>query len=461
LTNIGINNFSELEGLTFNVNIVNTEPITITGFNFQNYSTETKQDTQIEELVKVVDKRGDIEANIYLSQSSTITADTVPPVGRNDRDPLGWGYNNTNPGNSMNLYYFNGADETKTLNQVVGQYTVITNLSTKLNNSLIFGIYTKSNSSFFTTRITHSPAGGVNLTAGGKFLCYWGEVPGDLYPTLPRLNFTDITTTGPAVPTEEILSVSLNTDSGTPAGDILIFIESLGVVFNNSGVNQSRVLNLLSDDTFYTLTSSTTEFTQLINNYLANLTKTNGGLDVYIKNDTPISVSVSNTTPISVSFDSGITVSNISETPLITGFALESAGNLEAIKTNTDKNTYTDDNLNVNIASGSFTFPSGITVLNFPTSINSKTQDGSGANNITSTDLLNDKRGLDTASNLFCYTSSLTRTAIICDDNGRMNVRATNYDYLGNGISSTTTSISGTASNSLDTASSLYVSTET
>jgi hypothetical protein len=37
----------------------------------------------------------------------------------------------------MNLYYFNGVNETKTLGQVKGQYAVVTNLSTKLNNTLI------------------------------------------------------------------------------------------------------------------------------------------------------------------------------------------------------------------------------------------------------------------------------------------------------------------------------------
>jgi hypothetical protein len=340
---VAVSNFPNIQQVAGGIT-VNNFPI--------NYSTETKQDTQIEELEKVVNKKGDIEANIFYNQGASVWADSVPTPGIYELDPNGWAYENTSAGNSMNLYYFNGANETKTLNQVVGQYAVVSNLSTKLNNSLIFGIYTKG-SPFFTTRITHSPIVGVNLTAGGKFLIYWGEVPTDIYPTLPRLNFTDIITTGPAVPTEEVLSVSLNTNSSEPAGDVLIFVESLGVVFNNGSVNQSRVLNLLSNRTFYTLSNSTTEFTQNINTYLSQLNKTDGALDTYIKNDTPISVS----------FDSGITVNNF---PAVQQVAFDSGitvNNFPAIQ-----QVAFDSGITVNNfpTVQPVSFDSGITVLNFP-----------------------------------------------------------------------------------------------
>jgi hypothetical protein len=147
----------------------------------------------------------------------------------------------------MNLYYFNGVNEIKTLSQIKGQYAVVTNLSTKINNSLIFGIFTKSGSSFFTTRITHSPTNQVNMMAGGRYLLFWGDVDEYIYPNLPRLNFTDVITTGPANPTEEILSVTLNSDSAAPAGDVKISIETLGVVFDL----EAREYNLLGSPTEY------------------------------------------------------------------------------------------------------------------------------------------------------------------------------------------------------------------
>jgi hypothetical protein len=48
-----------------------------------------------------------------------------------------------------------------------------------------------------------------------------------------------------------------------------------------------------------------------------------------------------------------VTVDNIADTPLITGFSLETGGNLDAIKANTDKNLYdVDGNLKVNVVVG-------------------------------------------------------------------------------------------------------------
>ena len=413
----------------------------------------------------------------------------------------------------MNLFYFNGNNgETKTLSQVVGQYCVITNLSTEVNNKLIFAVYTKG-SPFFTTRITHSPPSNVDMIAGGKYLLYWGDIPSDIYPNLPRLNFTDITTTGPAVGTEEILSVSLNSDSGATASSIIILIESLGVVFSDGSVNQSRVYNLITDNTEYELLNNIQQTVQGINQKIGT---TDGGINSYIINF-----------PASQTINGEVSVSNQN-----TNYALEADGNLEEIRNKTDNFnfndnngvlelnvfdiqnnakldsietytsklddlTYTDNNLNVNIASGTLTVDSvkiqasngdnltatgsslntnitntSIDVHNkvFHNSswinlvgasnghliVNSSTQDGDGTD-ITSTDLLNSKRGLDTASSLFGYSGS-ARTALTCDIGGKLLITSYTSDDLGNGITSSATS---TSVRSLDTASSLYVSNGT
>jgi hypothetical protein len=372
LTNIEINNFLELQGLTFNVNIVNTEPITITGFNFQNYSTETKQDTQIEELLKVVDKKGDIEANIYYDSGAPVYADSTPTPQQLPQNASGWIYVNQNTGNAMNLFYFNGNNETKTLNQVVGQYAVVSNFSTKLLNKLIFAVYTKG-SPFFTSRITHSQPSNVNLTAGGQFLCYWGSVDENICPNLPRLNFSDITTTGPAIPTEEILSVSLNTDSGATAGDVIIFVESLGVVFNNGSVNQSRVLNLLATETDYSIQTNILDTLQSINtgvninNQITGFALESGG---------NLSTVATNTDKLKFTGDDLKTV--ISNTGFnvnnqITNFSLETGGNLATVATNSDKFKYTGDDLKTVISNTGFNVNNPITNFSLETGGNLST----------------------------------------------------------------------------------------
>jgi hypothetical protein len=196
---------------------------------------------------KLVDRAGDIQANIYYTEGAQIWADSAPVPTVNVLDPNGWLYTNTNTGNAMNLYYFNGANEIRRLDEVLAQYAVVRNLSTKINDKMIFGIYTKSGSSFFTTRVTHSQPAGADMFAGGRYLLYWGDIPDNLFPNLPRIDLTDVVTTGPANPLEEVLSISLGTDTGAPAGDINISVEVLGVSFNG----ETRSYNLLGSPTEY------------------------------------------------------------------------------------------------------------------------------------------------------------------------------------------------------------------
>jgi hypothetical protein len=273
---------------------------------------------------KIVNRTGDIQSNIYYTEGASVWADSVPIPTVNPLVPSGWLYTNTNTGNAMNLFYFNGVNEIRRLEEVSGQYAVVSNLSTKTNDKMIFGIYTKSSSSFFTTRITHSNPSGIDMIAGGKYLLYWGEVESNLYPNLPRINFTDVVTTGPAVPTEEILSVSLNSDSGAPAGDIVISIEALGVVFNG----ESRTYNLLGSPTEYETLVSIRNNTDDIE-YKTNL--------------------------LSFFNESGINELMV--------YDESSESNLINIKSNTDgltNLTFTGNDLNVNVSNTSFE------VSNFP-----------------------------------------------------------------------------------------------
>jgi hypothetical protein len=576
---VSVSNLPATQAVTGSVSITNTS-IPVTGTFFQetqpisgsvsvsNFPTDTakeaKQDTQIEELQKIVNKTGDITAQIPYEQGASIWADSTPTPIENFNSPNGWIYQNAEAGNAMNLFYFNGNNETKTLSQVVGQYAVVSNLASVLNNKMILVVYTKG-SPFFTTRITHSPPSSVNMVAGGKYLLYWGAVPDDIFPELPRLNFTDITTTGPAVGTEEILSVSLNSDSGASVGSVVILIESLGVVFSNGSVNQSRVYNLITDNNEYqsliniqetvqTLNQKITINDNGINSFIVNTTaipvSLSGGIDVnnfpatqnaFITNDAstavPVSLSagvdVNNTVDVLITNVEPISITGTVDVNNITNYALEADGNLEEIRNKTDNFNFNDNsgvlelnvfdiqnnakldaietytsklndltfdgssNLNVNIASGSLTvdsvkiqasngdnltatgsslntnitntsidvhnkvFHNGSWVnlkgsSNGNLSVNSSTQDGNGTD-ITSTDLLNSKRGLDTASSLFGYSGSV-RTALTCDIGGKLLISSYTADDLGNGITSSATS---TSKNSLDTASSLYVSNGT
>jgi hypothetical protein len=272
---------------------------------------------------KIVDREGDIMGNIYYTEGASVWADSTPIPTVNVLNPNGWLYTNTNAGNAMNLFYFNGANEIRTLGEVSGQYAVVSNLSTTINNKMIFAIYTKSGSSFFTTRITHSQPSGGDMIAGGKYLLFWGDAPSDLYPNLPRIDLTDVNTIGPANPLEEVLAVSLNSDSGAAAGGLSVSVEVLGVLFNSV----SRSYNLLG---------SPTEYETLVN------IKTNTD-DIKYK-----------TNLLEFYNESGLN-------ELMT-YDRASESNLIDIKTNSDKLKYTGDDLKVIVSN----FPTSFEVSNFP-----------------------------------------------------------------------------------------------
>jgi hypothetical protein len=191
---------------------------------------------------------GDIVSNILLSQGAPIYADTTPiPFASSIAlDNKGWVYSNTLTGNNMNLYYFNGVGENKQLDQITGQYAVITNLTTISSNNLIFTVYTQGTLNvWYQSRVTRSSSNN-KLIGGGKYLVYWGNIPSNIYPQLERIEMDSTTTNGPALSTELILTIGLNTNSATPAGQATYLIESLGAIISAS----SRVLNLLIDSEY-------------------------------------------------------------------------------------------------------------------------------------------------------------------------------------------------------------------
>jgi hypothetical protein len=439
---------TDLDGLTFdassnlNVNIAagsltvdsvkikasNGDNLTATGTslntNITNFPTNTakeaKQDIQIQELEKIVNKTGDIIAEIPYSQGSSVWTTTTPIPTENPNNSNGWLYTNTNTGNSMNLDYFNGNNETKTLSQVVGQYAVVSNLSTVLNNSLIFVVLTKGIP--FTTSETHSPAVGVNMAAGAKYLLYWGAVPDDIYPNLPRLNFTSVMTNGPAIGTEEILSVALYTDSGATAGSVNILIENLGVVFSNGTNNQSRVYNLITNNTEYqSLRDIDDTLTDIKNK--TNLLNSFGGLfpnsiqvgianhdqRAYTYNGDGSSQISSTLNNVSNKMGLDVFVSNNNDINVNTGLNLSTLATettLNDIKTNTNKinsDTTNTAAIQVQVKNSSidthnkvFHNDSWINLVgasNGHLIVNSSTQDGDG-NDITSS-TVNSKNGLD------------------------------------------------------------------
>lgn len=127
---------------------------------------------------------------------------------------------------------------------------------------------------------------------------------------------------------------------------------------------------------------------------------------------------------------------SITETNPITGFALETGGNLASIKTNTDKFKFNGDNLNVNVASGSISV----------SSVNIK---DSAGNNLNSTSNALNNYITNTSLNTRCYGSSDGNTFhhLLTNTNGKLQTNAGIQDNNGNDITST---LNGGTKQSLD-----------
>jgi hypothetical protein len=165
--------------------------------------------------------------------------------------------------------------------------------------------------------------------------------------------------------------------SATPSGETnrLLVDSRIGDGTYILGVNNDGSINTISP--IVAKDADNAESTIQIfgkNNRLYTTTEiTQGGNTLIVNEDGSINVSGGGGS------GGNVTVDNIADTPLITGFALETGGNLASIKTNSDKNKYNGDNLKVEIPT--------------TTTLGANTRDGSGTS-ITST-AVSSKRGLD------------------------------------------------------------------
>ena len=133
----------------------------------------------------------------------------------------GWSYTNTNLGNKFNYYFYSNGNTTQTLGDITGAWCICENDSTTTTSSIvnpIISIYTVGNLNVWY-QSSRAYAGNTNMVAGMKYLCYWGVEP-TVFLELPRIQLTLTLSNGPQLPGETVLTMSVGSDSGAPAGSI-------------------------------------------------------------------------------------------------------------------------------------------------------------------------------------------------------------------------------------------------
>jgi len=303
-TSFEVSNFPTEQGITGSVSVSNfpleqgiTGSVSIS--NFPN-----TQAVSIDQYLNV---------NI-LNTNSTIydLTDNGPTLTGNDsryeadrNRPDSWSYSNTKSQGGSSLYWYansttspQGAQEFNITKEMIDTlYSVVSINKTADADALpIMGLYSPSNSGFYTSRWVYTIDPSELLLQNEKILIYYGTNPIDLYPNLRHIQllFNASASQGSLLPTEIIYLMSLNAPSAMAAGVISYNIYNTGFVLNNGIQNQ------------YQFTSGIKSKGDLA---LSKLTVDNNLLGVSIGN-TPL-VGISNATFTTASSDGTIVGLNV------------------------------------------------------------------------------------------------------------------------------------------------------
>ena len=303
-TSFEVSNFPAEQGITGSISVSNfpleqgiTGSVSIS--NFPN-----TQAVSIDQYLNV---------NI-LNNNSTIydLTDNGPTLTGNDsryeadrNRPDSWSYSNTKSQGGSSLYWYansttspQGAQEFNITKEMIDTlYSVVSINKTADADALpIMGLYSPSNSGFYTSRWVYTIDPSELLLQNEKILIYYGTNPIDIYPNLRHIQllFNASASQGSLLPTEIIYLMSLNAPSAMAAGAISYNIYNTGFVLNNGIQNQ------------YQFTSGIKSKGDLA---LSKLTVDNNLLGVSIGN-TPL-VGISNATFTTASSDGTIVGLNV------------------------------------------------------------------------------------------------------------------------------------------------------
>lgn len=171
---------------------------------------------------------------------STITP-IADPEGRD-----GWNFTNSVAGTKFNLYYYNGAQETLTLGDISSVFAKLyINNFASLSSAPFFHIYTKPTGSgdhgaFYHSRIDYTIDSSVLVGIGEQIILYGENKPNT--PCDNRLvQLKTKTVNGDGASTEEVLYITLSTNSGATVNEKNITVSTMGFNTIDLGVDKGVV----------------------------------------------------------------------------------------------------------------------------------------------------------------------------------------------------------------------------
>ena len=194
---------------------------------------------------KIPSNRGKVVVN--LANHAPLWADSAPApvIDSNKRD--GWYYTNTSTGNKANIYFFAGTQETLELQHIRSIWAKVAIDNYSATNVLpFFNVYTKPTGTgdaqaWYHSRFTYQMAADVDIGIGEEVIIHSHFTPSISYDnrTIPM---PVIAIEGDESLEQEVLYITIHTDSGAAAGDVKILFQNLGFV---ASAGHTRNLHLV------------------------------------------------------------------------------------------------------------------------------------------------------------------------------------------------------------------------
>ena len=194
------------------------------------------------------------KAKILFENRAPIVADSTGTFTRDVNERDGWFYTNSSAGTKFNLYYFDGMQETITLGQIKSLWARISidNFQGDRGNIPFFSVYTKPTGigdagAFYHSRINYEFNDDEHIGVGEECVFYSLQEPEESRDNRKvRLNLKQVM--GDGLPAEEILFITLQSNTGASAGQVQCLISNLGFQAEKSGVKIHRDFNLIGHE---------------------------------------------------------------------------------------------------------------------------------------------------------------------------------------------------------------------
>eukprot|EP00732_Lithocolla_globosa_P002878 Lithocolla_globosa_v1_NODE_2039_length_2196_cov_20.511443.p2 type:complete len:327 gc:universal NODE_2039_length_2196_cov_20.511443:119-1099(+) len=185
-------------------------------------------------------------------EADAIAADETKPIVNPIPVDNGWYFSNTLASSKINWYFFaQDANNTKQLGQITFCYSVFkTYVNLSAQSMPYLSVYTKplgdgsDAGSWYRSRQTWKLAEANRLTLippNNKCLMYFGYQDPAVETGIPHfLLVKDVgTSVGPQLPTEELLTIALSTDSGAPVNSISFTCNNFGTAIGGESINRT------------------------------------------------------------------------------------------------------------------------------------------------------------------------------------------------------------------------------